>query len=24
MHITSAEAHVMEALWRRSPLSADE
>ena len=24
MHITAAEAHVMEALWRRSPLSADE
>lgn len=24
MHITSAEAQVMEALWRRHPLSADE
>ena len=24
MHITAAEAHVMEALWRRAPLSADE
>ncbi|HWT51241.1 MAG TPA: BlaI/MecI/CopY family transcriptional regulator [Caulobacter sp.] len=24
MHITAAEAHVMEALWRRQPLSADE
>lgn len=24
MHITSAESHVMEALWRREPLTADE
>ena len=24
MHITSAEAQVMEALWRRHPLSADD
>ncbi|PZR34462.1 BlaI/MecI/CopY family transcriptional regulator [Caulobacter segnis] len=24
MHITAAESHVMEALWRRAPLSADE
>jgi predicted transcriptional regulator len=24
MHITAAESKVMEALWRRSPLSADE
>ncbi len=24
MHITAAEAHVMEALWRRHPLSADD
>lgn len=24
MHITAAEAHVMEALWRRQPMSADD
>ena len=24
MHITAAESHVMEALWRREPLTADE
>ncbi len=24
MHITTAESRVMEALWRRSPLTADE
>ena len=24
MHITAAEAHVMEALWRREPMSADD
>lgn len=24
MHITSAESQVMEVLWRKSPLSADE
>ena len=24
MHITSAESHIMEALWRRGPLTADE
>ena len=24
MHITTAEAHVMEALWRRQPMSADD
>lgn len=24
MHITAAESHVMEALWRREPMTADE
>ena len=24
MHITAAESHIMEALWRRGPLTADE
>ena len=24
MHITTAESHIMDALWRRGPLSADE
>lgn len=24
MHITAAESHIMEALWRREPLTADE
>ena len=24
MHITAAESHIMDALWRRGPLSADE
>jgi predicted transcriptional regulator len=24
MHITAAESHIMNALWRRGPLSADE
>ena len=24
MHITTAESHIMDALWRRGPLTADE
>ena len=24
MHITAAESHIMEALWRRGPLTADD
>ena len=24
MHITTAESQVMDALWRRGPLTADE
>lgn len=24
MHITAAESHIMDALWRRGPLTADE